>query len=256
MTINPLSKIRQKKGFTLIELMIAISVLVILSSLVVVNYSEARKAARDSRRKSDVRTYVSALNSYHIANGNFFITTKDGNCDLPSDTDKTTSSSFEAATGTGCTGALGRSYGKLNLKATSNGVNQDFQRAYASTSIAEALQSRGYLGTVAKDPSNSNASNTSDSASDYMLVRCCSDGTQAYRKSGQMFAVWTRLENTTQSTDATNSAKYCGGAKSYSTGGYYDFATGFDGQNSTDFGVGNAFPGGVQASVGSCSSGS
>jgi general secretion pathway protein G len=53
-----------KKGFTLIELLVVISIIGILISLSLVGFSETRKTARDSKRKSDLEQVRSALEIY------------------------------------------------------------------------------------------------------------------------------------------------------------------------------------------------
>jgi prepilin-type N-terminal cleavage/methylation domain-containing protein len=55
-------------GFTLIELLTVISIMGILTAVVTVNLSSARKQARDVRRKTDVSTIQSAVELYANAN--------------------------------------------------------------------------------------------------------------------------------------------------------------------------------------------
>jgi prepilin-type N-terminal cleavage/methylation domain-containing protein len=55
-------------GFTLIELLVVVSIIGILASLALVSYSRSQKQARDTRRKSDLRQYQTALENY--ANNN------------------------------------------------------------------------------------------------------------------------------------------------------------------------------------------
>lgn len=55
-------------GFTLIELLVVISIIGILVSLASVSYTRSQKQARDTRRKSDLRQYQTALENY--ANNN------------------------------------------------------------------------------------------------------------------------------------------------------------------------------------------
>lgn len=50
-----------KKGFTLVELMVVISVIAILTVIGVVIYQGQQKNARDARRKSDIKAIVNAM---------------------------------------------------------------------------------------------------------------------------------------------------------------------------------------------------
>jgi prepilin-type N-terminal cleavage/methylation domain-containing protein len=51
-------------GFTLVELLVVISIIGILATLAMVSYTGAQKQARDTRRKSDLKQYQAALESY------------------------------------------------------------------------------------------------------------------------------------------------------------------------------------------------
>lgn len=55
----------QKKGFTLIELMITISIVAIISAIGLVSYSQTHKIARNARRKEDLRSIAIALELYY-----------------------------------------------------------------------------------------------------------------------------------------------------------------------------------------------
>lgn len=55
----------QKKGFTLIELMITISIVAIISAIGLVSYSQTQKIARDARRKEDLRSLAIAIELYY-----------------------------------------------------------------------------------------------------------------------------------------------------------------------------------------------
>lgn len=59
---------RSKRGFTLIELMIAISIIAIISAIGLVSYSQAQKIGRDARRKQDLRQIAVALELFYQKN--------------------------------------------------------------------------------------------------------------------------------------------------------------------------------------------
>lgn len=60
-----------KKGFTLIEILIVVAIIGILASVVVVGLGPAQKKGRDSRRVSDLRSVQNALELYYGKNGNY-----------------------------------------------------------------------------------------------------------------------------------------------------------------------------------------
>ncbi len=63
-----LDHLKPKKGFTMIELMISITILAIISSIGFVTYSNAQATARDGKRKQDLRAISSALELFYQAN--------------------------------------------------------------------------------------------------------------------------------------------------------------------------------------------
>jgi len=52
------------KGFTLIEMLVVISVIGVLASVVLVSYTGAQKQARDTQRKSDIKQYLTSLENF------------------------------------------------------------------------------------------------------------------------------------------------------------------------------------------------
>ena len=54
-----------KKGFTLVELMIVITVIAILATIAVVTFTRVQKTARDSKRKEEMHSIVTALQGYY-----------------------------------------------------------------------------------------------------------------------------------------------------------------------------------------------
>lgn len=70
-------KISKQKGFTLTEILIAIAIVAIMSTVVALNFLGETDKARLIRVKGDLSTLQSALNSYYSENG-FFPTTDQG----------------------------------------------------------------------------------------------------------------------------------------------------------------------------------
>lgn len=58
----------KSRGFTLVELLITISIISILSAVGLVVYSSVMKQGRDSKRQSDLRSIQSALEQYYADN--------------------------------------------------------------------------------------------------------------------------------------------------------------------------------------------
>lgn len=65
-------KLKVKRGFTLIEMLVVISLIGILAALALVSFGASQKQARDTTRKSDLRQYQTALEMYgNLTNGLF-----------------------------------------------------------------------------------------------------------------------------------------------------------------------------------------
>ncbi len=61
----------QSSGFSLIELLIVVAVLVILAAIAIPRYSAAQAAAGDATAKSDLRNAMTALAQYYVTKGAF-----------------------------------------------------------------------------------------------------------------------------------------------------------------------------------------
>ncbi len=59
-------------GFTLVELLVVISVLGILASIVLVSFGGSQKQARDTQRKSDLKQYQNSLEAYANKSNGFY----------------------------------------------------------------------------------------------------------------------------------------------------------------------------------------
>lgn len=66
-----LSKLRNQKGFTLIEVIVVIALLAILATIVLVAINPAQNSqdARNTKRRSDILEILNAVNQYYVANG-------------------------------------------------------------------------------------------------------------------------------------------------------------------------------------------
>ena len=55
----------KKKGFTLLEMLVVIGIIMILVGMVSSSYATAQKKARDSRRKTDLSAIQNAMEQYY-----------------------------------------------------------------------------------------------------------------------------------------------------------------------------------------------
>ena len=60
-----------RTGFTIIEAIVAISIIAILSAVTVYVFISVQKQSRDARRSSDVSDIKGALDKYHARNGEY-----------------------------------------------------------------------------------------------------------------------------------------------------------------------------------------
>ncbi len=60
---------RNDRGFTLIELLVVIAIIAVLAALILAALSSAQKGSRDSKRKSDLNQYKTALAQFAGDNG-------------------------------------------------------------------------------------------------------------------------------------------------------------------------------------------
>ena len=63
-----------KGGFTLVELLISVSIIAILGVILVINFSSAQKSGRDQRRVSDLKAIQNAAEQYYLLNGSRYPT--------------------------------------------------------------------------------------------------------------------------------------------------------------------------------------
>lgn len=59
-----MKKNKKFTGFTMIELLVVISIIGILTAISLISFSTSQKQARDAERKSDIKQYQTALEAY------------------------------------------------------------------------------------------------------------------------------------------------------------------------------------------------
>ena len=64
-------KADKEKAFTLIELLIVVAIIAVLAAIAVPNFLEAQTRAKVSRTAADMRTLLTALESYHVDHNNY-----------------------------------------------------------------------------------------------------------------------------------------------------------------------------------------
>src|SRR3989338_4058187 len=69
--MDELNRQRKFSGFTLVELLVVISVIGLLASVILVSLNSARTKARDSRRKADLAQITKALELYYDTYGGY-----------------------------------------------------------------------------------------------------------------------------------------------------------------------------------------
>lgn len=107
----------KRKGFTLIELMVVIAIIIILAAIAIPNYLNMTKRAKNSRLASDMATLATALETYKTDWGRYPIVTAAAGegVSLPA------SVVNKALTGPESTDGLG---GDLNVAANTNAVGE------------------------------------------------------------------------------------------------------------------------------------
>ena len=127
---------RDAKGFTIVELLIVIVVIGILAALVIIQFTNIQARARDTERKSDMRSIQSKLAEYYALNGRYPTALNDSGLNLPSD-------SCKAPGGTGDCSTPDYSY-KAFLTATALPADT-FAASSGATADGSATDSGKYI---------------------------------------------------------------------------------------------------------------
>lgn len=72
MNIDTMNACREKRGFTIIELLVVVAIIGILTSITLAFFSDAREKGRDSRRFDDMRQIKNALGLYNTDNNGLY----------------------------------------------------------------------------------------------------------------------------------------------------------------------------------------
>lgn len=146
--------VRQKNGFTIVELVIVIVVIGVLAALVLNTFSQAQKRARDTQRRNDVGVFRKGIALYAAENGTAIIPDS---------------------------GINGNGYGFINAGGAPSG-------SYSGPSIISKLEALKYFEPdKIKDPSYGASGVT---AGDYMMYQCKDGGGKEKGKVGVFFVVW------------------------------------------------------------------
>lgn len=71
--------LKNKKGFTIIEILVVIFIIAILSSLAIISFDTVRKNNRDSKRLADISELKLALENYRLFEGGYPTSITPGN---------------------------------------------------------------------------------------------------------------------------------------------------------------------------------
>lgn len=219
MVISMLSP-RRHRGFTIIELIVAVSIIGIIAAIVTANLSENRARARDANRTESVRNYSASLEQWKASYGTYFVYDRSIGGTAPSCTYNAAGNGFMTCSGATAVGFQGSGEGGITRKKLA--ASDTNPANYTTTSIADALLSAGYLAQIRLDPLDTafNTNTTAESKySDFILTLCKANSYPADSiKNSQEYAIYTLLER----PDVTGEAEadtQCGG-KSTPSGGW------------------------------------
>jgi prepilin-type N-terminal cleavage/methylation domain-containing protein len=68
----------QKRGFTLIEMLVVVFIVALLASIILISVNRGRQDARNAKRKADLGSIKTAVEMYRDRNSNYIITMIDG----------------------------------------------------------------------------------------------------------------------------------------------------------------------------------
>jgi len=141
-----------KKGFTLVELLVVISIIGLLSTIAIVSLGSARAKSRDTKRIADMKQFSTALEQYYSDQGGYPAVT--------------TMLATWTASGTPPVAPLAANDIVLGT-ATSNtltSINTTAPSTPATSSIGSGTAGTVYMGNIPKYPTPGQSGKTSDCA--------------------------------------------------------------------------------------------
>lgn len=142
---------KNKKAFTLIELLIVVAIIAILVTLVAFGYANAQKSSRDNKRKSDLQAIGAAYLMHYQETKRWYF----NNTELQK-IDSTTTAVYEGSNGSG-----------------QGWFNYDNAASSYIISMSRALNELGYMNSTPRDPQiNSDSTYSNGSARQYMKYYC------------------------------------------------------------------------------------
>jgi prepilin-type N-terminal cleavage/methylation domain-containing protein len=161
----------RRKAYTLVEILVVITIITILATIIIISIVNAQAKSRDSKRRADVRTIANALQAYHLDTKSWLV------------------QGLLAPVGTGHISS-GASTGTGWFNRTGNGTD------YSIKSIATALVERKFLIEELKDPKMTNNNDITDNFQ-YVVSECPSGTiTTPFNRNG--LAVYAKLEHPNQ----------------------------------------------------------
>ncbi len=68
---KPNSSNLHQKGFTLMELLVTITIMAVLATIAIAIFSGAQQSARDTKRRQDINAIKNVLEQYYLKNGSY-----------------------------------------------------------------------------------------------------------------------------------------------------------------------------------------
>jgi prepilin-type N-terminal cleavage/methylation domain-containing protein len=220
-------KLPRKNAFSLIELLVASTIIVILVSVAGTNVGSVRLKSRNASRQDSVHQYRSTLELYKSSRGNYFIyTSKKGS--TPST--QVCTPAYDASLASGhyyalygdnsvaCTGYMttstsalgGGGQGRMTRRGGAGGVP-----LYSPNSIADALVDEGFLTSVHADPlTKSFYTSSADKKDDFILTLCKEDGSEPkVAAEASQFSIYAHLEGAVDANQVYTAQQSCGGPR-------------------------------------------